>query len=57
MKEERMRCSEIECAPPFGDKKDCEFYEDGYCSGAVHPDEDAEKQMREILRKFGVSLA
>lgn len=24
-------CVERECAPPYGDKKDCEFYEDGVC--------------------------
>lgn len=24
-------CKEVECAPPFGDVEDCEFYRDGIC--------------------------
>lgn len=25
-------CAAQECAPPFGDKEDCEMYENGYCT-------------------------
>lgn len=28
-------CAEVECAPPYGDKEDCEFYEDGRCKAGA----------------------
>lgn len=28
-------CSEIECAPPYGDKKDCELNKDGFCGARM----------------------
>lgn len=56
MKEDRMLCSGIECEPPYGGKEDCEFYEDGYCIGAIRPDVKVEKQIRDTLNNFGVKL-
>lgn len=29
-------CCEKECAPPFGDKDDCEFYIDGKCTAKTY---------------------
>lgn len=28
---ESANCADIECAPPFGDKNDCEFHDNGKC--------------------------
>lgn len=28
---EKVFCRDQECAPPFGDKEDCEFCQDDYC--------------------------
>lgn len=28
-------CDNIECSPPYGDKEDCEFYDQGFCRAKV----------------------
>ncbi len=28
-------CSDAECAPPYGDKSDCELYKNGYCGAKM----------------------
>ena len=53
--ENKRRCAESECSPPYGPEEDCEFYQDGFCSAndayyAALRASDTAKTVAEVAR-------